>query len=191
MPAPQARQQRQRLAERDEIARARRAERDARDQPLEVVHALEQLAQLAALGRAEREVLDRVEPILNPRQRDERPHAATGGAAGRPSPSPCGRSSSSSEPARPPSAPSTTLRCRSVTGSIEQRVGRRRGSEMSRTCVELAALRVAQVGDDRAGGRDGRRRVVEAVAGERRVVELLAERSRGRARARMSRPRRA
>ena len=34
----------------------------------------EQLAQLAALRRPEREVLDGVEPILNPRQRDERPH---------------------------------------------------------------------------------------------------------------------
>ena len=76
--APAARgNERQRLAERDEIARAGRAERDARDQPLEVVHALEQLAQLAALGRPKREVLDGVEPILNPRERDERTHAAT------------------------------------------------------------------------------------------------------------------
>ncbi len=42
----EARQKRQRLAERHEIARAGRAERDPRDQPLEIVHALQQLAQL-------------------------------------------------------------------------------------------------------------------------------------------------
>ena len=47
---------------------------------------LSSVAQLAALGRAEREVFDGVEPILNPRQRDERPHQPLRAAAGRPSP---------------------------------------------------------------------------------------------------------
>ena len=68
-----ARHGRDRLPQRDEVARTGGAERGARDEALDVVHRLERVAQLRALGRAERELLDGVEPILDPLERDERP----------------------------------------------------------------------------------------------------------------------
>ena len=70
---PDARNRRQRLLQADEIARPGRAERRARDQPLEILDGLERVAELAALGRAERELLDGVEPIANRFERNERP----------------------------------------------------------------------------------------------------------------------
>ena len=69
---PDARHRRQRLAQRDEIARARGAERGARHQPLEVVDRLERLAELAAIGRSERQLLDGVEPVADALERAER-----------------------------------------------------------------------------------------------------------------------
>ena len=100
---------------------------------------------------AEREVLDGVEPILNPRERDERPH----------------------EPL--PEQPAAHRRHRPID-LVEQRSGaaalgafddvevpqrdrideQRVGGDAKRDVAdvrELAALRVAQVRDDRAGGR--------------------------------------
>ena len=70
---PDARDRGDRLAQRHEVARPGRAERRARDQPFDVVDALERVAQLGARRAAEREVLDRVEPVLDPLERDERP----------------------------------------------------------------------------------------------------------------------
>ena len=58
---------------------------------------------------------------------------------------------------------------------------------MSRTCASSRALRVAQVGDDRAGRRRRRRRGLEAVAGQRRGRSCSHERL-ARAR-RLERPR--
>ena len=82
---PDARNGGDRLAQRDEIARTGGAERGAADQPLHVVDALERVAQLGALGAAERELLDGVEPILDPLERRAAAAAATRAAAGRPS----------------------------------------------------------------------------------------------------------
>ena len=62
-----------RLPQRHQIARSRGPERRARDEPLDVVDRLQRLAHLRPLGAAERELLDRVEPILNPLERDQRP----------------------------------------------------------------------------------------------------------------------
>ena len=75
----------------DEIARSGDAERGARDEPLEVVHGLQRVAELAALGRAEGELLDRVEPIANRLDARRAAAAATTAAAGRPSASPSDR----------------------------------------------------------------------------------------------------
>ena len=88
---------------------------------------------------------------------------------------------SSSEPARPPSAPSTTLRWRSVTGSIEQRVGGDAQRDVA-DVRQLAALRLAQVGDDGAGGR--RRPPARRRGRSRRATPCGAARSSARAGAR-------
>ena len=74
-----------RLAQRNEIARPGGAERGATDQPLDVVNRLERVAHLRALGRAERELLDGVEAILNALDRHERPQQPRREASGRPS----------------------------------------------------------------------------------------------------------
>ena len=70
---PHARHGGERLAQRDEIARAGGAERGARDQPLDVVDRLQRVAQLGALGAAERELLDGVEAVLDALERQQRP----------------------------------------------------------------------------------------------------------------------
>jgi hypothetical protein len=49
------------------------------------VHRLERLAQLGALGRAEGELLDGVEPVLDALERERAGAAATRAAAARPS----------------------------------------------------------------------------------------------------------
>ena len=68
-----ARHGRDGLPQRDEVARPRDAERRAGHEALDVVNRLERLAQLGAFGRSECQLLDGVEPILNPLERDERP----------------------------------------------------------------------------------------------------------------------
>ena len=49
------------------------AERGAGDQPLEILDGLDRVAELAALGRAERQLLDGVEPIADRLERQQRP----------------------------------------------------------------------------------------------------------------------
>ena len=70
---PHARHCRDRLAQRHEIARACRAERRAGDEPLDVVDRLQRLAHLRALGAAKGELFDRVEPVLDALEREQRP----------------------------------------------------------------------------------------------------------------------
>ena len=127
----------ERLAERDEIARPGGAERGASDQPLDVVDRLQ--ACRAAFARsvvAERELLDRIEPILDPLERHERPQQprAEQAAAHR-------RDGAidlvEQRPVRPPSAASMTSRFRSVVGSIEQASAPVRKA-ISRTCARSA-----------------------------------------------------
>ena len=70
---PDARHDRNRLLQADEIARPGIAERGARDEALEILHAFQDLAELAAVGAAKRELLDGVQAIANAIERDERP----------------------------------------------------------------------------------------------------------------------
>ncbi len=62
----------ERGAQRHEIARPGGAEGGAGHEPLDVVHGPQRVAELAALGRAEREVLDGVEAIADPLEREQR-----------------------------------------------------------------------------------------------------------------------
>ena len=68
------RDERKRLGQRRDVARARGAERYARDETFEVVKAAKRIAQAGALGHSKRKVFDRVEPILNASQRHEGTH---------------------------------------------------------------------------------------------------------------------
>ena len=61
------------MAQGHQVARPCRAQRGTGDQALQVMHPLEQLAQFGAFCRAERKVLDRIKPVLDPRQRHKRP----------------------------------------------------------------------------------------------------------------------
>jgi len=61
-----------RLLQANKVARAGVAERCARNQALEILHALEDVAELAAVGAPEGELFDRVQPIANAIERDER-----------------------------------------------------------------------------------------------------------------------
>ena len=97
-------------------------------------------------------LLDGVEPILDALERQRAAAAATRAAAARPSTSRCDRSRASSDPGAPPSAPSTTSRCRSVDG-IDRAGRRRRVAERDVAHVrEIGLLRVAQVVHEGAGG---------------------------------------
>ena len=62
-----------RLPERDEIPRAGGTECGAGNEPLDVVDRFQRVAHLGALGAPEGELLDRVETILNPIERHQRP----------------------------------------------------------------------------------------------------------------------
>ena len=108
----------ERLLQADEIARPGGAERRARDQPLEVLDGLERLAELAALGRPERELLDRVEPIADRLERRRSGRSSHARSSRLPIDVTVRSSSSSSDPSRPPSEPSTISRCFSVVGSM-------------------------------------------------------------------------
>ena len=180
-----ARHDRERLLQADEIARAGRAERGARDQPLEVLNGLERLAELAALGRPERELLDGVEPIADRLERRRAAAAATTRSSRLPIDVTVRSSSSSSDPSRPPSEPSTTSRCLSVVGSMSSASARcavRDGAHVR----EVDLLRVAQVVDERAGGRDGGGLSVEAEAFEAAGAQLIEQRAARRLRRRTS-----
>ena len=73
---------------------------------------------LGALGGAERELLDRIEPILDAFERQQRPQQPRH-ASSRPPIDVTVRSiSCSSDPVRPPIADSMTLRFLSVVGSM-------------------------------------------------------------------------
>ena len=110
---------RERLLQADQVARTGGAQRGPGDQPLEILHALDGVAELAAFGRAKRELLDGVQPIAGSaserQQRPEQPRRAAGGCAIDVT---VRSSSSSSDPARPPSDPSRISRCLSVVGSM-------------------------------------------------------------------------
>ena len=75
-----------RQAQRHQVARAGGAERHAADEPLDVVNGLQHLAKAAAIRGAKRELLDRVQPVTDPLERDEgteQPRAQQPAAHGR------------------------------------------------------------------------------------------------------------
>ena len=81
----------------------------------------------------------------------------------------------SSEPSRPPSEPSRISRCFSVVGSMSSPSARCAvgdGADVG----EVGLLRVAQVLDQRAGGRDGGGMAVEAEAFEAAGAQLIEQR---------------
>ena len=81
---PDARHDRNRLLQADEIARSGIAERGARDEALEILHSFQDFAELAAVGAAKGELLDGVQTIANSIERDERSQQPGSAAAGRP-----------------------------------------------------------------------------------------------------------
>ena len=149
-----------RLSQRDEVARPGDAERRARDEPLDVVNRLERLAQLGAFGRAERQLLDGVEPILNPLERDERPEQ------------PRAQQPAAHRRHRAVDLVQQRSGAPAVGGVDHLEVAQRRrideqavgaGAERDLTDVgEIGLLRVAQVVDERAGRAHRRGPILEA-----------------------------
>ena len=174
----------QRLLQADEIARAGGAERGARDQPLEILHRLDRVAELAALGRAERQLLDGVEPIANRFERDERPQQ------------PRAQQAAADRGDRAIELVEQRARAAAL-GSLEdlemlqrrridqQRVGALAVGDRAHV-REIDLLRLAQVVDERAGGGDGGRMAVEAEALEAAGAQLIEQRPPRRLRARTS-----
>ena len=159
----------------DQIARPGGAERGARDQPLHVVHRLQRVADLGALGGAERELLDRVEPILDPLERQQRTQQPARAAAGRPSASPCDRSRGAASRRAPPLRGLDHLEV-AQRGRIDRAGSRRRcGSAIVADVREVGLLRLAQVLDQRAGRADRRRGCARARS--RRGCALAAGRA--------------
>jgi hypothetical protein len=148
-----ARDGRDRLAQRYQVARAGGAERRAPDQPLDVVHRLQRVAQLDPRRAAEREVFDGVEAILDSLQRDQRTQQ------------PCAQQPAAhrrdraidllQQRSRPPAVARLDHLEVLQRGRIdEEAVGA--GAEGDVADVrEIRLLRVAQVLHQRAGGGDG------------------------------------
>ncbi len=171
--AAHAWQQAQRLGERRQIARAGNAHRHARGETLEIVDAAQGIAQLAAFGGAECEVLDRVEPVLDARQRHEWPHQPLAHEA-----PPHGRDRAVDlveERALAPAVHALDDVEMAQRHRIDQhRVGRHAHRDVA-DVRELRPLRVGQIREHGPGGGDGGRRAVEPVADERGRVQLLAQ----------------
>ena len=68
-----ARNRRHRLPQRDEIARSGRAQSGAGYEPLDIVNRLQRFADLRAFGTPKRKLFDRIESILDPLERQQRP----------------------------------------------------------------------------------------------------------------------
>ena len=170
-----ARHERDRLPQRDEIARTGNPERGARNEALDVVDRLQRLAQLCAFDRAKRELFDGVETILDPLERDQR-----------------------TQQPRPQQA--AAHRCHRAIDFVEQRPGpaavgriddferaqRRRIDDQavgaSAKCDlahvrEVGLLRVAQVVHERAGSAHGGRTIVESETDEALRLKLVEQRA--------------
>ena len=165
----------ERLAQRDEIARAGRAERGARDEAFEIVDRLQRLAQAAALGGAERELFDGVEAILDAFERHQRPEqpAAQHARAHR------GLRAIEHAQQRPVAAAFRAF------DHFEMLVGRRIDQQAVGALAiadgadvrEVDLLRIAQVLDERAGGADGGRVRRRARSRAGRRLQLLEQRA--------------
>ena len=162
-----------RLAQRDEIPRAGRAQRRARDQAVDVVHRLQRLAQLDPGCAAEREILDRIEPILDPLERHEWPQQPAAQQAS------AHRRDRAVDFMQQRAGAAAVLRLDHLQVSQRDRIHEETigaGAERDVPHVrEVRLLRVAQVLHQRAGGGDGGRPVVEAEPLERLRLQLAEQ----------------
>ena len=148
----------------DQVARPGRAERGAR-RPAARCRAptCSVSRSLAALGAAEREVLDRVEPILDPLERDQRPQqpGAQQPAAHRRDRAIDLVEQRAGRGRRPAPRP-----LRGCAASSDRRAGSRRrcGSAMSRTCARSAFCVSRRYCTSAPAARHGGRAIVEAEA---------------------------
>jgi len=69
---PHARHARERTLEANEVARSGGSERRPGDEPLEILHGLDRVTELGAFGCPERQLLDRVQPVVYRLERHER-----------------------------------------------------------------------------------------------------------------------
>ena len=160
---------------RDEIARSRRAQRRTPDESFHVVQRLQRLAQLRPFRRPERKLLNRVQPILNPLERDERPQqpaAQEPAAHGR---------HAAIDFVQQRTAPSTIESLHHL--EIPER-GRIDGHAIGAAAIadladvgEIRFLRVFQVLHQGAGGTDRRRVLLEPEALQRVRTELGQQRA--------------
>ena len=171
---PQARDGRERLPQRHEISRAGRAERRPGDEALEIVHRPQRVAHPPPLGHAVAELLHGVEPILNAFERDQRtrqPRAQQPRAHGRLRPI----QHRQQRPLAPATRAFEHLEVANRHRVDEQRVAALAPADGAHV-REIHLLRVAQVGDQRAGGARRRRSAVESVGVEAARLELFGER---------------
>ena len=161
----------QRDGERHQVARPGGAERDAAEDAVEVLDACEPVAQPAAVERAERELLDGVEPVLDPLELDERPQDPL---AQRPA---AHRGPGVVEHVDERAAPAAVRQALDeLEVAARERVDRehvlRAARDERRDVGEVALLRLAQVAQGGAGGGGGVRQRLAAEGLEGRDAEV-------------------
>ena len=171
---PHARHDRNRLLQADEIARTGIAECRARDEALEILHMLQDLAKLAAVCTAKGKLLDGVETIANPIERDKRTQQPRAQQA----PGHDGHRSIDLVQQRPLAAAVHRLDDFEVLERDrvdQQAVGRCLVGDAA-DVREIGFLRVAQIVEQRAGRRHGRRVSIEPEPFEPVRAELIDQR---------------
>ena len=163
----------QRQPQRHQVARAGGPERRSRDEAFDVMDVFQDVPELAAIRRPKRQLLDRVEPILNPFERDERREQP---AAQEPSTHRRGRAVDLiEEGSRTPAAGALDdLEMLQRRGIDDERVAARAISNRP-DVREIHLLRVLQVLHQRPRGGDGPRVAVEAEPGERLGPRLIEQ----------------
>ena len=135
----------------------------------------QRVAQLDARGAAEGEVLDRVEPILDPLERDQRPEQP---GAQQPS---AHRRDRAIDLVQQRAGAAAVLRLDHLEVPQRRRIDEQAvgaGAERDVAHVrEIGLLRVAQVLHERAGGGHGGRTIVEAEPLQRLRLELAEQRA--------------
>ena len=167
-----------RILQGDVVARAGRAEHDTRDQPLQVLNRFDRVAEPAAIGRAERELFDRVESIADAIERQQRTQQP---GAQRPAADGGDRAIELREqrPVPPSLGALQDLEVLERRGIDDQGVGSLAVAERA-DVGEVDLLRRLQVVDEGAGRRDGRRPAIEAEPFEPGDAQLIEERAPGR-----------
>ncbi len=172
---PDTRHDRNRLLQADEIARPGIAERGARDETLEILHTFQDFPKLAAVGAAKGELLDGVETIANSIERDERPQQPR---AQQPSSHGGDRAIDLVKQGALAAAVHRLddFEVLQRDGVDQEAVGRRLVGDAA-DVREIGFLRVAQVVEQGACGRHGRRMAVEAESFETVRPELIEQRA--------------